>query len=359
MLIRLRTFLDQYKYHFLVWSIFIAYEVMMQRMIGTRLSSLKECIIAYSTGASIFYFHAHILLKYTLNTKNKLLRYCLPLFILLELACYIELRYLIEEHLYKYIGVHDFALNESFKLYITPKIWRCFYFIGTSTVYYFSIRDFKQNRQIEKLRQQELKAILLEKEIKNELILTQNALLRAQINPHFLINTLSYLYNETRKSAPKAADSILLLSDIMQYTLSKEVSSGFVKLENEIKLVESFLILQQASQTYKTQLKLSYNSEVSSVYFIPMILMSLTENMIKHDQFDIALKPAEINISYENSILYIKTSNYESSNGKFISHGLRLKNIRDRLTMAYGETATFDYHFDSQNYFHTRIKVQF
>ena len=110
------AFLNKYKYHFLIWGIYIAYEVIMQHLTEDRLSSLKECIIAYSTGASIFYFHAHVLLKYTLNTKNRLLEYSLPLFIILELICYIVIRYLIEEYLYKYIGVEGFTIDPTFKI---------------------------------------------------------------------------------------------------------------------------------------------------------------------------------------------------------------------------------------------------
>lgn len=352
-------FLNKYRYHFLVWAIFITYEVIMQHLTETRLSTLKECIIAYSTGASIFYFHAHVLLKYTLNTKNKLLEYSLPLFIGLELICYILIRYLMEEYLYQYIGVEGFTIDATFKIYIISKIWRCLYFIGISTVYYFLILGVQQKQQIEKMKQQELKAVLLEKEIKNELVLTQNALLRAQINPHFLINTLSYLYNETRKLAPKAAERILSLSDIMQYALSKEASSGYVKLESEIKLIENFILLHQSRQTYKLQLKLSYTNEVLSVFFIPLILMSLTENIIKHGQLNNPLKPAEIKITYEKSALYIETSNPEVIENPISGYNAGLRNIRSRLSIAYGEAATFNYHLDSQNFFHTYIKLQF
>ncbi|MGY0039287.1 histidine kinase [Pedobacter sp. NJ-S-72] len=190
--------------------------------------------------------------------------------------------------------------------------------------------------------------------------MTQNALLRAQINPHFLINTLSFLYNETRKLAPKAAERILSLSDIMQYALSKEASSEFVRLESEIKLIENVILLHQSRQTYKMQLKMSYNTEALTVVFIPLILMSLTENILKHGQLDNPQKPAQIIITYDNSVLYIKTSNPEVIENP-ISGIMRagLRNIRSRLSMAYGEAASFDYHLDSQNYFHTCIKLQF
>lgn len=353
------VFFNKYKYHFLVWSIFITYEIMMQHLTGMRLSNLKELIIAYVTGAVVFYFHAHVLLKYTLNTKNRVLKYSLPLFILFEIICYIAIRYLIDKYVYSYTGPPHFESNNSIRIYVATKVWRCIYFIGNSTVYYFLMRDLLQKQQLEKMKQKELKAILLEKGIKNELVLTQNALLRAQINPHFLINTLSFLYNETRKIAPRVANSILSLSDIMQYALSKEHASEFVKLENEIKLVESFLILHQVKQEHKMQLNLSYNEQVLPIPFIPLVLMSLTEKIIKHGRFNDPMAPAEISIIYENSSLCIETSSLESIENPIPESDSDLKNISNRLYLAYREKVSFNFSLDSKNYFHTCIRLQF
>ncbi|QNK62930.1 histidine kinase [Pedobacter sp. PAMC26386] len=243
--------------------------------------------------------------------------------------------------------------------YLIGRLWGHIYAIGLSSGYYFFIQDLQQRKQVDMMNQQRLKTILWEKEMKNELILTQNALLRAQINPHFLINTLSYLYNETRKLAPRAAERILSLSDIMQYALSKKGLSEYVKVEDEVKFIETFILLYQSTLPYKMQLKLSYDNEALSVFFIPLILMSLTETIIKRNQLDNPLKPAEIKINYKNSALYIETSNPEIIENPIASYNAGLRNIRSRLSIAYGETATFDYHLDSQNYFHIYIKVQF
>lgn len=238
------------------------------------------------------------------------------------------------------------------------KIYRAVYFAGISTVYYFLMRDWQQRQQLEEMKKQELVTTLREKETRNQLILTQNAFLRAQINPHFLINTLSYLYNITRKSAPKAAGSMLSLSEIMQYALSKEIASGYVKLENEISLVESFLSLYQAQQNYKIQFKLYYDHKVQSILIIPLILMSIAELILKHGKLNDPDKPAEIKISYENSILCIKTANHEAVNSNISNHNIDLKNVKNRLLTAYGEMATLDYYLDSTGYFHTAITVQ-
>ncbi|MGY0039288.1 sensor histidine kinase [Pedobacter sp. NJ-S-72] len=232
------------------------------------------------------------------------------------------------------------------------------FFLGYSTGYYFLMLVRSQKQLVEQMQQQELKKLIQEKEMKNELILTQNAFLRSQINPDFLISTLTSLYDETREPAPKAAESILSLSDIMQYALSEESSGGFVKLEKEIGLIENFLLLHQARQVHHAQLRFSYNQESLSIEFIPLVLMTLTENILKHGQLDDPNKPAEIKITCESSVLYIETSNLQAINSNIPSHGIGLKNIKERLFHAYGEAASFNYHLDSTHYFHTSIVVQ-
>lgn len=351
-------FFNKYKYHFLVWSIFIAFEVGMGVLLGWPDSMIIEYIIVYIPAILLFYFHAHILLRYTIENPNKLLKYSLPLLIVLEILCNVVIRFLAERYYYSISHNQNFNINVDFKIQLGMKIYRAVYFAGISTVYYFLMRDRQQRQQLEEMNKQKLEMALREEETKNQLILTQNAFLRAQINPHFLINTLSYLYNITRKSVPKAADSMLSLSEIMQYALSKEIASGYVKLENEISLVESFLSLYQAQQNFKIQFKLYYDQKVQSVLIIPLILMSLAELILKHGKLDDPDQPAEIKIGYENSILRIKTANKQSINSDIPSQGISLKNIRDRLAIAYGEMATLDYHLDSAEYFHTAIAVR-
>jgi len=358
MIASLFDFFHKYRYHFLVWSLFIIYDMIIYNVYSGKHSTLIDSVFSYSINISLFYFHANVLLKYTLNTQNKLLKYSLVLLVLLEIVIYVLIRF-CGLKFFIYAHIETIEIKTSNRLFVIGKIWKAVYYIGNSTGYYFLMHDLQQRLQVKRLKQQELKKIIWEKEIKNELILTQNAFLRAQINPHFLINTLSYLYNETRKLAPGAAESILSLSDIMQYALSKEASSGYIKLEDEINLINSFLVLHQARQRKQTQVKVSYDKESLPVLFIPLVLMTLTENIIKHGLLDDPLKSAEINITYKDSALCIRTSNHGFIANQIYGQSTSLKNISNRLALAYGERAVFNSNLDSQNYFHTYTRVQF
>lgn len=355
------TFFNKYKYHILVWSIFIAYEAIIESLIGATMknSTLVLYIISYSLHIFLFYFHAHVLLKYTLESKNKLFKYSFPLFIIVELVGYIIIRFLIGKYYFKFAESYNADLNNFIKTVFVRAVWRGIYFIGISTVYYFALYDQQQKQKIREMKQQELRANLLDKEIKSELISTQNAFLRAQINPHFLINTLSYLYTTTRKKVPKAAESMLSLSELMQYALSKEISSEHVKLESEISLVESFLSLYQAQRDFKVHLNLSYDHEMSAVPIIPLLLMSLTETILRRSDLSNPLKPANIKIIYEHSVLSIETYHTEVMGNPIPKDDENLKTISSRLFQTYENRVAFNFHLNSNNCLHTSIKLQF
>lgn len=355
---QLIDFFKKYKYHFLVWSAYLIYEMSVTWLIFDKSPLLIVYTYYFVFYILLFYFHANVLLKYTLGSSNKLLKFSLVFLILIELLVYVGLKYQFDLIFLRNLdpaAIKGYTFNLTV---LSPIIYRFVYFICYSTGYYFLIATHHQRQQVEEMEQQELRNLIQEKEIKNELVLTQNAFLKSQINPDFLINTLNYFYEETIKIAPKAAESIISLSNMMQYALGKEASTGFVKLNKEIELIENFLLLHQARQVHQAQLKLVYTQDILSAWFVPLVLMTLTENMLKHGKLDDPDSPAEIRISYENSILRIETANKESRNSSIPGRGIGLKNIKERLYLAYGEKATFDYHLDSRGYFHTAIVVQ-
>ncbi|MBB6273773.1 sensor histidine kinase YesM [Pedobacter cryoconitis] len=354
----LLNFLSKYKYHFIVWGIYTAYEVIFTGILAGKFTTIDYYIFYSTFYIPLFYFHANVLLKYTLQNRKGVRPILLFFAVLIELALFILLKHGSEILVQRYLK-HNMQYGQHITLTnLAEMVWRPMYFLGYSTGYYFLKRVRRQRQLVEEMQEQELKNLIQEKEIKNELILTQNAFLRSQINQDFLLNTLSSLYDETRESAPKAAESILSLADIMQYALSKEASSGFVKLEKEISLIENFLLLHQARQVHQPQFKFSYTKESLSISFIPLVLMTLTENILKHGKLDDPTQSAEIKITYANSILCIETSNKESGHSKIPSHGIGLKNIKERLYLAYGDAASFNYHLDSKNYFYASIEVQ-
>lgn len=90
-------FFNKYKYHFMVWTIFIAFEVGMGVLLGWPDSTIIEYIIVYIPALLLFYFHANILLRYTLENHSKMLKYSLPLLIALKFYAMLQSGFLSKD----------------------------------------------------------------------------------------------------------------------------------------------------------------------------------------------------------------------------------------------------------------------
>lgn len=350
--------IKKYWYHLVVWSIFIIYEVLIAGVLSGYFSSVPNYMLHYSLNILLFYGHAFLLSKILKDNKIKLVKFILPVVIIAEIAIYIACVYSLEILFTEYLHIVVLTNTAFSKAYVMRNIWRSLYFVGFSTGYYLLLRNQYRKQQMEEMERQKLLSIIQQEEVKNELMRTQNAYLKSQINPHFLINTLSHLYNETRKLAPKAAEGIISLSDMMQYALSKEVSTGKMRMQDEVRLVENYLYLYQARQVHPAELTLEYDDDCLKLTFIPLVLMTLIENMLKHGKLDDPEYPAIISITYANGILHIHTSNLKSLNVKAPGHGIGLKNITERLIQTYGEDMSFEYALDERKYFNTHIRLK-
>lgn len=133
-------------------------------------------------------------------------------------------------------------VNARFDVYQNEPPWptllhtflRCAAFTGcflvVSTAYQFTVDWFRNERQREKLENQQLK--------------TKLAFLRSQINPHFLFNTLNNIYTLAYQQSAQTADAVMRLSGMMQYMLY-ESNAEHVLLRKELDYVEQFIALQQ------------------------------------------------------------------------------------------------------------------
>jgi LytS/YehU family sensor histidine kinase len=124
------------------------------------------------------------------------------------------------------------------------------------------------------------------KEKTNQRLIAENAqnqleLLKAQVHPHFLFNTLNNIYSQAQQTAPLAANMILELSDMLRYMLY-ETGHPSVPLSKEITLLQNYIGLE--GQRYGNNLDLQFHTEVPSGYLeiAPLLLLPLLENAFKH-----------------------------------------------------------------------------
>jgi sensor histidine kinase YesM len=185
-----------------------------------------------------------------------------------------------------------------------------------------------------RLRNTENKLIEFEKEkIKAEL-----AFLNAQINPHFLFNTLNNIYALSISDSKKSSRAILQLSKIIRY-ITTEMYSEMVTLEKELNCIEDFVALQRLRLSKDTvKLNFEINGDRFNKKIAPLLLVTFIENAFKHGISNERQSPIKIIITIKNDRLelYLQNKIYERT--KEIDYlGIGISNIQKRLVHLYND----------------------
>ena len=160
------------------------------------------------------------------------------------------------------------------------------------------------------------------------------ALLKSQINPHFFFNTLNNLYGLTVEKSDRAPEVVMILSDMMRYTIY-EGKEDFVPLENEIEYLQNYIELHKLR--YQKKVNIVFTHEVNGSYKIaPLLFIILLENAFKHGVESLT-KDAYIHLdlkAHSNQISFAIENNFDSKSIK-INKGIGLDNLKKRLNHMY------------------------
>lgn len=328
-----------YKLHVLIWVLYMAYEVMSLGILFTSLASPIVFISHYAIVILFFYINSDIGLPFTLgNKKNPLL---IVSVILLEVSLYVLCQYIVSLTLvFAAISETQVSLNSNF---IIRNLYRGLLFLGFSTGYYFLKTYLAERRKTEELEQERLKNIIEQQKIEQELVVAQNAFLKAQINPHFLFNTLDFVYHKVNAHSQVAGEVIEKLAEMMRFAIDSEHMGSTIHLLKEIEQVENLLYLYQVRKSVDLNIHFEYDREVKELYLVPLVVMTLVENIFKHGDLSNADEIASISLKVEDDVFQIKTFNLINVFKADISHHSGLNNIKKRLIYAYGEKVSFDY----------------
>src|SRR6201996_3018368 len=192
-----------------------------------------------------------------------------------------------------------------------------------SFVFRIALAYFRVKRQAQQMLEQKSQAEL--------------NLLKSQVQPHFLFNTLNNIYYEAYVEAPRTAGLIERLSDIMRYFVD-ESPKDEVSLQTEIQFIENYIALEKIRIRHSIDLTFvkEYNAESR---IPPMLLMTFVENIFKHG-IDKSSSENKVDISLiqQNGSMMFQTCNtIHPVASKEQCHGFGIENLRKRLTMLYGD----------------------
>jgi len=162
--------------------------------------------------------------------------------------------------------------------------------------------------------------------------------LKAQINPHFLHNTLNFLYAKSLPYSPELSEGILTLSDIMRYALSEgNAIDGKAPLKDEIEHVRNVIKINQLRFSNNLNVQFDVEGVINGATIIPFVLITLIENAFKHGDLKNTNYPIVARVAVEGHRIYFYCRNKKKTGPKELSTGIGLDNIKKRLDLAYGE----------------------
>lgn len=159
--------------------------------------------------------------------------------------------------------------------------------------------------------------------------------LKAQINPHFLFNTLNNIYALSVTNSEHTSESIMKLSNIMRY-VTDEVTEDFVLLRNEIDCINDYIDLQRLRLGKKTKLDFEVSGEINYQKIPPLVLMTFIENVFKYGVSK--HQPSVINICLRvsgNQMLFICRNTIFEKRSETERKGIGIANNRQRLQHIY------------------------
>lgn len=183
----------------------------------------------------------------------------------------------------------------------------------------------------DRLREREEK-----QQIQLEKVAAELAVLKLQISPHFLFNTLNNIRWLTRQKSDKAEDAVVKLSQLLRYVIY-QTNNEKVNLTQEINHLHHYLDLQKMRLTEKDTVSLICEGEVERYRIEPLLFIPFVENAFKYGLHSQHKSEIKIGIKVEGNILLFFTENsiFENNLPKEGESGMGIKNTQRRLALHY------------------------
>ena len=328
--------------HVLLWSVYVLLEYLANIIHispGNGLIFLRNTILALPVLMIPTYFIAWFAVPRFLQ-KKKILLFVLcviaaMIFIFFARIKWIELVIYINEGKYFNMPVLKMTKN-IIRDYSVVALAICIYIIG----------DWRKKQQ---LNEQLIKA-KAEAELK---------LLKGQLHPHFLFNTLNNIYSLALQKSDLTADSILKLTELLDY-LVYWANKEKVALSKEVELLKSYLDLEKLRYGEKLQLNAEFSSINDKIKVSPLILLPFVENCFKHGGAT-AAGIFWINLKlkvYDNKFVFNIENSKKKKKNKTTNGGVGLQNIQQRLSLIYPNLHHLEID-DNEDFFSVLLEVKF
>jgi two-component system LytT family sensor kinase len=312
------------KVHIAIWIAYfiIVYTSDLILDPDTRLSSSIAMFLTHN----IFLFYSLLFVIRKFSTKSRKITILSVLRFFIVLITFFSFKYVLIYFVFPKI-YGPFSDPPKIKWITAGFLWLINYSLFASAYFYFQ-SSIKKQKEVSKLLEEKLT-----KEKKN--VQLENAHLRAQINPHFLFNTLGFLYNQANKADPELAEGIMALTSIMRSAIRKPTEDGRVPLGEEVESIGQLIRIYELRYNRKVYITFSHSGNLDGLTILPHVLITLVENALKHGDIHKPEHPLTISITATNGMLLFKVHNRKRFGPKDHSHGIGINYLQSQLQFAY------------------------
>ena len=304
-------------YHVLIWLLLIVPRGFGSIYIAKTSVGLYLLNMLLQNGLLLGLVYLNLLyLIPTFYGKRKFVKYFVYLIVLVDI--YITSILVLNQQMNKILALPNESSDWRFEV--------LFYFFNTcgylvtSFLLYALQERFQQRKQLDDMQVQKLNA--------------EMNYLKAQINPHFLFNTLNNLYALSLEKSDRAPDTILMLSKMMDYMIY-ETAGGKVELKKELENLKNYVGLERIRQGNEASIQFEIKGEVNDQKITPLILLPLVENAFKHGPHQMIHGSfVEMLVRVERDSLELNVrNNFKEKNEN--GHGIGLTNLKKQLQLFY------------------------
>ena len=162
-------------------------------------------------------------------------------------------------------------------------------------------------------------------------------LLKSQVHPHFLFNTLNNIYSSILNKSSNAKELVTKLSDTLKYMIY-DCEAPLVPLEKELKMIENYTDLEKVRYGKRLNMEVEINGDYQNKLIAPLLLIPFVENCFKHGSSKMLQHPwIQLKIFIRGSVLDMNLSNSKPFQVASQNHGngIGLKNVQKRLQILY------------------------
>ena len=290
---------------------------------------LMNCVLMTLVHMGLVYGILYYFLpRYLSKNRNRItITAVLCLFIII-VACFNYLNFLLSFSISTRMGYFTTMPNMN---YIIP-IWIRQIVFNYPTVVGFALAIKLLKRWY--LKQKETDQLVREK------INAELQLLKAQVHPHFLFNTLNNIYSFILNGSDKAPEMIKKLSSLLHYILN-DCNRKWVPLDKELSMIQDYIALEQIRYGDRLNLSLHIQGSPKGKMISPLMLIPFVENSFKHGTSRMLTHPwVRLDIHIEKDLLEFKLTNNKPEyniepTGK---RGIGLNNVKKRLQLIYPES---------------------